>query len=135
MPTPSKLSFLLIAVYAVTVALPNTTGGHYRLEAAPAGQAASSHEVPQTQTKDAESDDDGQDDIPPDELAPAAVQLDVSNLSPLLQELYLATRETKEQAVLARLAHTKELIESGADLKVTDSQGRTALHWAIFGSS
>ena len=73
--------------------------------------------------------------LPDDELAPVALQLDTSNLPPLLQELYQATRETKEQAVLARLAHTKELIEGGADLKAADPQGRTALHWAIFGSS
>jgi ankyrin repeat protein len=59
----------------------------------------------------------------------------VSSLPPLLQELYQATRETKEQAVLARLAHAKELVEGGADLKASDPQGRTALHWAIFGSS
>ena len=54
---------------------------------------------------------------------------------PLLQELYQATRETEEQAVLERLAHIKTLVEGGADLKATDPQGRTALHWAIFGSS
>ncbi len=81
------------------------------------------------------SDADSQEEPPDDELAPAAVQLDVSNLPPLLQELYQATRETKEQQVLARLAHSKELIDGGADLKATDPKGRTALHWAIFGSS
>ena len=55
-----------------------------------------------------------------DELAPAAVQMDVSNVSPLLQDLYQATRETKEQQVLDRLTHAKGLIEGGADLKATD---------------
>ncbi len=44
-----------------------------------------------------------------------------------LQDLYLATRETKEQQVLDRLSHAKGLIEGGADLKATDPQGRTAL--------
>jgi ankyrin repeat protein len=33
------------------------------------------------------------------------------------------------------LREAQKLIESGADLKAVDSQGRTALHWAVFGSS
>jgi hypothetical protein len=70
-----------------------------------------------------------------DELAPAAVQLDLSHTSPLLQVLYAATRETKQQPTLDRLTEAKRLIESGADLKTVDAQGRTALHWAVFGSS
>jgi hypothetical protein len=70
-----------------------------------------------------------------EELAPAAVALDVSQQSPLLQALYQATRETKEKDILARLEEAKALISSGADLKTTDAQGRTALHWAVFGSS
>lgn len=70
-----------------------------------------------------------------EELAPAAVQLDVSRNSPLLQLLYAATRETKQQAILDRLRDAQRLIESGADLKAVDPQGRTALHWAVFGSS
>ena len=82
-----------------------------------------------------DSDSDYEADPAEAELAPAAVQLDVSNLSPLLQELYQATRETKEQNVLARLARAKALIQGGADLKASDPEGRTALHWAIFGSS
>jgi len=70
-----------------------------------------------------------------DELAPAAVDIDVSKESPLLQVLYKATRETKEKEILSRLSEAKALIQSGADLKETDPQGRTALHWAVFGSS
>src|SRR4249920_489612 len=72
---------------------------------------------------------------PEDEFAPAAVEMDVSQESPLLQVLYRATRETKEKDVLARLDEAKSLIQSGTDLKATDPQGRTALHWAVFGSS
>jgi LssY C-terminus len=70
-----------------------------------------------------------------DEFAPAAFEMDVSQESPLLQVLYKATRETKEKDVLARLEEAKALIQSGTDLKATDPQGRTALHWTVFGSS
>jgi hypothetical protein len=75
------------------------------------------------------------DEPPEDELAPAAVEIDVSHESPLLQVLYKATRETKEKETLARLQEAKALIQSDTDLKAIDPQGRTALHWAIFGSS
>ena len=80
---------------------------------------------------------DGQpaeEDEPSEELAPAAVQLDVSKVPQLIQALYQATRETKENQILDRLATAKSLIAT-ADLKATDDQGRTALHWAVFGSS
>src|SRR4029077_8530736 len=45
------------------------------------------------------------------------------------------TRETKEKEILEHLANAKKLLEGGADVKATDAQGRTALHWTIFGSS
>jgi hypothetical protein len=70
-----------------------------------------------------------------DESAPAAVQLDVSSVSPLIRVLYQATRETKEKAILEYLAQAKKLVDAGTDIKATDAQGRTALHWTIFGSS
>jgi hypothetical protein len=131
MPTASKLSSLLLALCIISVAVPATGGARsYRADAAPAGQPVANGQEPTPK-----SNEDASEDAAEEELAPAAVQLDVSSLPPLLQELYQATRETKEQGVLARLAHTKELIEGGADLKATDAQGRTALHWAIFGSS
>jgi ankyrin repeat protein len=63
------------------------------------------------------------------------VQLDVSTDLPLIQALYQATRETKEQAILEHIAEAKRILEAGADLKDVDAQGRTALHWAVFGSS
>ena len=73
--------------------------------------------------------------MPEGELAPAAIQIDVSKASNLIQALYAATRETKTQPTLDDLAKAKTLIDGGANLKATDSMGRTALHWAIFGSS
>jgi hypothetical protein len=75
------------------------------------------------------------EEVPEEELAPAALEIDVSKQSPLLQTLYKATRETKEKEILARLAEAKALINSGTDLKAIDPQGRTALHWVVFGSS
>ena len=57
-----------------------------------------------------------------EELAPAAVTLDVSKDSPLIQVLYQATRETKEQAILDRIAQAQKLVEGGADLKALDPQ-------------
>jgi LssY C-terminus/Ankyrin repeats (3 copies) len=69
------------------------------------------------------------------ELAPAAVQIDVSRSSPLIQVLYQATRETKKQVILDKLDEAKRLLENGTDVKATDDRGRTALHWAVFGSS
>src|SRR5262249_13905716 len=75
-----------------------------------------------------------EEEEPSEELAPAAVQMDVSHGPPLIQALYQATRETKEDKILDRLAAAKNLVPT-ADLKATDAQGRTALHWAVFGSS
>ncbi|HKR85323.1 MAG TPA: ankyrin repeat domain-containing protein, partial [Terriglobales bacterium] len=75
------------------------------------------------------------EETPEDELSPAALQLNLRNTSPLIRELYQATRETKENDILARLEEAKTLINSGVDVKSADAQGRTALHWAVFGSS
>ena len=81
-----------------------------------------------------QAENDNQD-TPDDELDAAAVTLDVSHSSPLIQKLYQATRETKEQDILARLTEAKTLLADGADIKATDQYGRTALHWTVFGSS
>ncbi|WP_158944605.1 LssY C-terminal domain-containing protein [Granulicella sp. S190] len=78
---------------------------------------------------------DDTQETPDDELDTAAVTIDVSHTSPLIQKLYQATRETKEQPILDRLAEAKKLLADGADVKAVDQYGRTALHWTIFGSS
>ncbi len=85
--------------------------------------------------QDAQETQDTPDDSVDEEAAPAAVSLDVSKDSPLIRELYQATRETKEKAILPHLQNAKKMVEDGADLSATDQQGRTALHWVIFGSS
>ncbi len=70
-----------------------------------------------------------------EELEPAALQLDVTGASPVIQALYAATRETKERLILDHLAEAKRLIAENADIRPVDKQRRTALHWAVFGSS
>jgi hypothetical protein len=87
------------------------------------------------QTAAANADSGYKEEAPEEALAPAAVQLDVSRTSPLIQALYQATRETKETPMLDRLSEAKKLIANKADVKALDAQGRTALHWAVFGSS
>jgi len=88
-----------------------------------------------SQTAAAQADSGYEEAVEDEALAPAAVQLDVSGTSPLIQALYQATRETKEGPTLERLAEAKKLIADKADIKAVDAQGRTALHWAVFGSS
>jgi ankyrin repeat protein len=88
--------------------------------------------APSEENSKAEADDE---DTPNDELEEAAVKLDVSHSSPLIQKLYQATRDTKEQDILARLTEAKKLLADGADVKANDQYGRTALHWTVFGSS
>lgn len=70
-----------------------------------------------------------------EELEPPAVVLDQSAASPLIRALYQATRETKEAPTLADIAEAKRLLGTGTDVNSADTDGRTALHWAIFGAS
>ena len=121
-------------ILALMLATPGYTGANpapvpQQKQAKPAKQeAAKTPEQDSTQEESVESEAD-------EELAPAALVLDLSKSSPLIQALYQATRETKENAVLDHIAQAQRLVDSGADLKATDPQGRTALHWAVFGSS
>src|SRR5262245_6465310 len=70
-----------------------------------------------------------------DELSPAAIQLNGSGDSPLIQTLYQATRQTKEQPTLAKLTEALNLIQQGADIHAKDPNGRTALHWVVMVAS
>ena len=70
-----------------------------------------------------------------DELAPAALTLDQAGSPPLIRALYQATRETKEQPTLQQIVAAKQILDAGADVNAVDANGRTALHWMIFGAS
>jgi hypothetical protein len=102
---------------------------------AKAGSTATKGQEQKPKAEKGDTEDDAQEVPFDEELAPAAVELDVSKESPLIKELYQATRETKEQEILAHLDAAKKLLEGRADVKATDAQGRTALHWTVFGSS
>lgn len=97
--------------------------------------AAQEQEAKTKKGQKSESAADDQEEAADEELAPAAVEMDVSKDSPLIRQLYQATRQTKEKEILASLDGAKKLLADGADVKATDAQGRTALHWAVFGSS
>ena len=120
-----KARWLLLAVMSLTM----TTA--WAQDAAPASAQNDTSDTSASGTQQVEPGED----LPYGELAPAAVQLDESKASPLIQELYAATRETKISAIVDDLTKAKGMIDAGADLKAADSLGRTALHWAIFGSS
>ncbi|WP_353065251.1 LssY C-terminal domain-containing protein [Tunturibacter psychrotolerans] len=130
MPTASRVVILVLGAFlasAVSSAGPQA--------AAQTKSAASAKDSQQSTAPGEAPDDADTQDTPDDELDTAAVTLDVSHTSPLIQKLYQATRETKEQPILDRLTEAKKLIADGADVKATDQYGRTALHWTIFGSS
>jgi LssY C-terminus len=132
----AKLIALLLTVSFITVSpLVTQSAFPYSKKAASStGQTPDRPQEPSPGVSAADLAPEPEDESS-DELAPAAVQLDLSRNSPLLQTLYAATRETKQQPTLDRLRQAQKLIESGSDLKAVDSQGRTALHWAVFGSS
>ena len=130
MPTASRVLLLVLGVFLASAA---SSAGP---QAAAQTKSAASAKDSQQSTPPAEASDDADtQETPDDELDTAAVTLDVSHSSPLIQKLYQATRETKEQPILDRLTEAKKLIADGADVKATDQYGRTALHWTIFGSS
>jgi ankyrin repeat protein len=127
-----KVKILLLAC-CVIAAMPTTGAARpFAVNATPAGEPLPDGQEQQSAKSESKADSEEEAE---DESAPAALELDVSNSSPLIRELYQATRETKEKEILEHLANAQKLLEDGADLKATDAQGRTALHWTIFGSS
>jgi hypothetical protein len=123
----------LLLVLGVLLTLAASTAGKKVVAQSKPASSPTAEQQPSPQT-DVAGTSDAQE-TPDDELDTAAVTLDLSHTSPLIQKLYQATRETKEQPILDRLTEAKKLIADGADVKATDQYGRTALHWTIFGSS
>jgi hypothetical protein len=112
-------SCFTIAVFKLWIAAQDNPGG----QQLPPAQRVVSKEDLEEQPADEE------------DAAPAAIEIDTSRDSPLVKTLYQATRETKEKAILANIAEAKKQVDANADMKFADAQGRTALHWAVFGSS
>ena len=132
MPSASKLSSLLLALWVLCFALPATGGARaYLTEATPAGAAGRERPGTEilTRTGTLRKKPPRKNWRP----RPSNWTFPISRHS--CRSSTRRRERPKEQAVLARLAHAKALVEGGADLKATDAQGRTALHWAIFGSS
>jgi LssY C-terminus len=129
MPTASNKLSLIFAICLVLVA---TATRPAFAQTKPVPPKATQKTPADAETSKADADDQ---DTPDDELEAAAITIDVSHSSSLIQKLYQATRETKEQEILARLTEAKQLLADGADVKATDKYGRTALHWTVFGSS
>src|ERR1700720_586676 len=105
---------LLLSGFMAYGQAPNSSG-----QSAPvAAQATPEQKAKSLEQKGVRSAEipDVPEEPPEDEFAPAAIEMDVSQESPLLQVLYKATRETKEKEVLARLDEAKALIQSGTDL-------------------
>jgi hypothetical protein len=130
MPTISKLYSLLLARCFVANSAPALAMFQETLPTQPETASPGQEQTPKLAAQA-----DIPAEAPEDELAPAVLERNVVNESPLIQVLYKATRETKEGPILDRLAEAKKLIEGSTDLKATDPEGRTALHWAVFGSS
>jgi LssY C-terminus len=127
-----KLICTALALSVVTGSSPAGVGTpRFQSDPTPKQEVASAPQSPETAKEPVEIPEE---DAPEGELEPAALNLDVSNSSPLIEELYRATRETKEKEILAHIDQAKQLVDT-SDLKAVDSHGRTALHWAVFGSS
>lgn len=119
MRTSSNKSLLLPAVCLLLAgSLTFNTATAQTKPASPPHKAA--QKTPsEADTAQADADDQ---DTSNDELEEAAVKLDVSRSSPLIQKLYQATRDTKEQDILGRLTEAKKLLADGADVITTDGQ-------------
>jgi hypothetical protein len=112
---------LLLAFCAVIAVIPTTGAARPLAANTPAAGEPSSDDQEKTNAK-ADSKADSEEEAE-EESAPAPLEIDVSNSSPLIRELYQATRETKEKAILERLANAKKLLDDGRDVKATDPKG------------
>jgi hypothetical protein len=96
-------SLVRLAFVLSVVAGSQSAGSQVPLESQSVPQeATSTAPSPSTNKAEAAADVPSPDEEPPEgELAPAALKLDVSNTSPLIEELYLATRETKSSLLMS----------------------------------
>src|ERR1700745_1819454 len=104
----SRLSLFVFCIAALemfTAAAPTIKTNVTRLETHLRGDVQQ-----ETQAQKGEAPSDSQDEVENEDLAPAAVEIDVSAASPLIRALYQATRETKENEILAKLDQAKKLL-------------------------
>src|SRR5882757_9758982 len=104
----SLLVFCIAALEMFTAAAPTVKPNVARLEALLRDDVQQ-----ETQSQKGEAPSDSQDEVENEDLAPAAVEIDVSGDSPLIRALYQATRETKENEILAKLDQAKKLLADG----------------------
>ena len=87
MSTASKLNCLLLTLYVMAAGvLPGGTACPLLKQAAETGAQLHTHQTNEPQIKKAERTEDVPEEVPEEELAPAAVQLDLSKASPLIQD-------------------------------------------------
>ena len=130
MPAASRNSFLLLVLCLLVLGSDNLSSQTQKPSSPPAKTTQQKPAPTNTDKSDADDEDE-----PNDEIEAAAVKIDLSQSSPLIQKLYQATRQTKESDILVSLTEAKQILANGADVKATDQYGRTALHWTVFGSS
>src|SRR6201981_1830801 len=99
----SLFVFCTAALEMFTAAAPTVRPKVARLETLLRGDVQQ-----ETQAQKGEAPSDSQDEVENEDLAPAAVEIDVSGDSALIRALYQATRETKEDTIFAKLDQTKK---------------------------
>jgi hypothetical protein len=91
MPIAWKSKTLLLAFCAVIAMMPATAAAPF---ATAAGESFSDDQDQKAANADSKADSEEEAE---DESAPAALEIDVSTSSPLIQELYQATRKTRKK--------------------------------------
>ena len=91
----ARKSKMLLLACCVIAAMPTTGAAQpFGVNATRAGEPLPEGQAQQCAKGESKADSEEEAE---DESAPAALALDVSNSSPLIRELYQATRETKEK--------------------------------------